>query len=630
MTTRCEQIDALLPPLDALAPVLAFVPTVPVGALPTDLPGFLADRLREAPGDDRSGQSHAFIGACVEMGYDDTQVVALALRHPPTTAKYGTRAHVEVERTLGKLRSQHPHPGRSCTKAECPGAPAWMARQAAKREVERRPALLTRNFKAGPPPLDPTEPWPTEAPPGLGDGPAGLPPGIDPATGEIVGGDLSPTLLPEEFWIARPALAHIRTAARSRMIAPDALLGAVLARVCLNTDHRIVLPAIVGRTGTLNVTVGIAGPSGAGKGSVADESQSLIGTPALAADYHTGDAPAGSGEGMVAAFFDERPDPDDKRRRLLVQVRQGMLIRVDEGETLRTLGDRKGQSTWTVLRQAFSAEALGDSYVSAPGRRLPAHGYRLALLMAIQPELAHFIFADVAGGTPQRFLWFAATDPGAPPVCDLPAHPGPLCWAAPRFDDPAVQDRATIGPHGRRWVEMGVAPAIVTEVRRHRHVALTGEEQDPMEAHGDLVRLKVAGLLAVLDGRTDLGLDDWRLAGTVAGTSRATREWMQARITAESHRRDHTSNERAAARAARVETAKAAATAGVDRIARVIRRHVHKHGADDPEGCNRRCLSRSVRSTDRDQLDAALGLAVRDGSVVEVAGRYSPGESTPS
>jgi hypothetical protein len=123
--------------------------------------------------------------------------------------------------------------------------------------------------------------------------------------------------------------------------------------VCQYVDHRFALPAIVGRTGSLNIPVGLAGRSGAGKGSVADESQALIGTPTTASDFRVGEAPAGSGEGMVKAFFELRADPDDNRRRVLVRARESVLIRVDEGETLRSLAARQGH-TW-ASRRAMSS-----------------------------------------------------------------------------------------------------------------------------------------------------------------------------------------------------------------------------------------------------------------------------------
>jgi hypothetical protein len=123
----------------------------------------------------------------------------------------------------------------------------------------------------------------------------------------LASGDSGAPVLPDEFWNARPVLGHIRTAARSRLIAPDALMGAVLARVCAMTDYRIVLPPKVGTVGSLNTITAVVGVSGAGKGSANAESKLL-----LEDGFHGNrfvEAPAGSGEGMVALYFEKRPTP---------------------------------------------------------------------------------------------------------------------------------------------------------------------------------------------------------------------------------------------------------------------------------------------------------------------------------
>jgi hypothetical protein len=62
------------------------------------------------------------------------------------------------------------------------------------------------------------------------------------------------------------------------------------------------------------------------------------------------------------------------------------------------------------------------------------------------------------------------------------------------------------------WLEYRVHPDIAGEIKandheRHLHGC------DPLDEHRDLVRVKVAGTLAVLDDRDDISPDDWTLAG---------------------------------------------------------------------------------------------------------------------
>jgi hypothetical protein len=437
-------------------------------------------------------------------------------------------------------------------------------------------------------------------------------------------------LLPDEFWDARPELAHIRQAARARLIAPDGLLGAVLARVCVWIDWRLGLPPIVGRRGSLNLSVALAGRSGAGKGSVTDESRELVGYPTVSSDHRIGEAPAGSGEGIVKKFFTQVPDPSSTARRApMIQVRnrEALLIRVDEAEMLQALHERSGQTTEAVLRQAFSGEALGNSYVNDGGaRQLEEHTYRLALLMSVQPTVAKFLFDAEAGGTPQRLLWLAAeNDPGAPDR--PPEHPGPLQLHLPTFQD--VQHRAVTDGRGYKHVLVDVHPSIVEQLQQDRRGDLRGETiPDPLDTHTGLVRLKVAALLAMLDrGRIDINAEDWRLAGIVTDTSTAVREWMRGLLAQVERRANVARHENAAERASIVEKAKVAAGGEIVRVARIVARHVRKQH-DKP--CTERCVGHAINSRDRHDKSAAVAHAVAQDWIRENDGIFTPGESSPA
>jgi hypothetical protein len=102
------------------------VEPVIVGTVPDRLPRHLADRVREAPNGDRSAQTYRLVLAAVEWGLDDGDVVALALAHEPTKAKYGNRVKAEVERILGRARPNHRHVGSPCDRAGCHNRPDWM------------------------------------------------------------------------------------------------------------------------------------------------------------------------------------------------------------------------------------------------------------------------------------------------------------------------------------------------------------------------------------------------------------------------------------------------------------------------------------------------------------------------
>jgi hypothetical protein len=81
---------------------------------------------------------------------------------------------------------------------------------------------------------------------------------------------------------------------------------------------------------------------------------------------------------------------------------------------------------------------------------------------------------------------------------------------------------------------MDVDPIIRKEVRGRYLAWQRGEETEEVyEEHGDLVRLKIASLLAILEGRVTVNTEDWRLAGTVLDTSFAVRDQVQAKVDAE-------------------------------------------------------------------------------------------------
>ena len=292
------------------------------------------------------------------------------------------------------------------------------------------------------------------------------------------------------------------------------------------------------------------------------------------------------------------------------------------------LGERSGQTTMQTLRQAFSGETLGGAYVTSPS--LPAHCYRLCLLMGVQPELAGFLFADdeVAGGTPQRMIWLATVDPGA--TLERPAHPGPILWRPLSIHDPAIAPRAeNLAGIGKRWA-LGVHPAIATELELEKWQRLRGDlPTNPLEAHAGLLKLKVGAALAVLDGRADIDESDWHLAGMVMATSRQVRRWTEKRVKAVAIVQANAADYRAEIRAERETVARTMAETGIARVAATLSRHVRRH-AGEVDGCRTRCLARAVESRDRAVIGAALGVALERGWILEADdGRYQPGVTQP-
>jgi hypothetical protein len=428
-------------------------------------------------------------------------------------------------------------------------------------------------------------------------------------------------VLPDAFWSARPIFQHIRTAARSRLIAPDGVFAALLMWVAALTDFRIVLPDVVGRYGSLNSVAVLVAASGGGKGSSVDTARDLIQPDLLNADRFK-EAPIGSGEGMVIAFFRQTKtkDADNKAQTLWEQRFDSIAFRIDEGEMLKSLAERSGQTTMSMLRSAWSGERLGNSYADREKRGLilPQHGYRASLIMGVQPELARFLLDDAIGGTPQRFLWATLIDPGVPNLADLPSWPGPLDWRPPDWHDGEL-----VSISGYQRTAICVASSISDAIRQHRLDITRGEVQpDPLDSHADLVQLKTAGLLAVLDGRLDIADDDWNLAADVCDVSRRVRAWVQEKIRAAADAAESGSIARSARRAIAVEAAKASTHSKVERVADTITRKVIAGGDG---GITPGRLRAAITSRDRDIIGPAVANAGESDLVVLRDGRYYPG-----
>lgn len=398
-------------------------------------------------------------------------------------------------------------------------------RQAAARSIAERTGILD-TWKARPAP----------------------PANVDPATGEIIGPPSPPDTpvvgpLDDEFWESRPYLAHIRQAARSRMVAPAAVLGCILARVAAFTPPSSRLPAIIGAQSTLSTYVALRARSGGGKSSATGCAADLL--PDVPAGC-VGPLSLGSGEGLIDAYFDlvEETDGGGKKSKVKRQTKRGALFVLDEGQALAEMGNRKGSTILPILRTAWSGSDAGQANASTETRRnLRAGQYVLGLVSLWQDAAAARLIDDADGGTPQRFVFLETTDPTID--VDCPEWPGSLEWRP----EPAIVMGGAIQPH-----PLHVDPVVVAEIR-HTHAAIQrGDiEVAPLDAHRRLVKLKLAGLLGILDGRHEVSIVDWALAERIMTHSDGVRAWIVAEANRRRRDADQGSIQRHVAREAAVE-----------------------------------------------------------------------------
>lgn len=431
----------------------------------------------------------------------------------------------------------------------------------------------------------------------------------------------TPLHLPDSFWEARPALAHIRQAARSRLVAPDAVLGTVLTRVTACTPHFVELPAIVGKAMGLSFYVAAVGPPSAGKSAAAGVAAELVPAPTGVVERNVG-----SGEGFIELLFEmvDEPDPDTgKKVKVKRQTRYNAIFTIDEGEVLADLGARSGSTLMPTLRSAYTHGTLGQANASAErNRHLAGDAYVYGVTMGIQPEKAGPLLSDAAGGTPQRFLWLMATDP------DMPDHdidwPGPLDWEP----IPSSIDSTTVTGPGRRRRQVDVAPAVRQEVRALRRQAVRGGVSDD---HRTLVRLKTAAALGVLDGRTELTDGDWALAEQLVAVSEAVKASVADSLATVGVREVEKAGRKQGHRDAIAE--ETAESRRLRSAAKSVANRVTNHHAEHPEpGCTASCLTKAMSGRQRAafEVDDVVAEAVRLEWITTVGGRFMPGSSTPS
>jgi hypothetical protein len=417
--------------------------------------------------------------------------------------------------------------------------------------------------------------------------------------------------LPDSFWTARPELEHIRQAAYSSLASPAAVLNYVLARVGAYTAHYLRLPGLNG-TEVGNSPLGIfaanIGPSGAGKSVADDVAEALVPAPAGVRDQ----MPLGSGEGIAEMLFVKVPSSQDKRRMVKHQAWHNALLVADEGQVLESLSDRRGATLPETLRTLFTGKAVGQTNASEDtNRRIGRGTYSISLTLNLQPKHGQTLLRDAGGGTPQRFSWAEARDANISKPGEAPEWPGALRWAPPlhpvgRFTGTETLDEA-VRPEQRDWPVqlMEVDPDIRTELQWALYAKMTSQIEVPeLDSHLGLVRLKVAGCLALLNGRQNVDLDDWQLAGAWIGYSCAVRDALAAEVRREASQREVAATQVQVRRAVAVEQAKAAIP--VADLARKLAEKVKASGGGVRYDTLRSSLSKKQREMFADAIDAAL------------------------
>lgn len=308
-----------------------------------------------------------------------------------------------------------------------------------------------------------------------------------------------------DFWECRPFLSHMRAFAQARLAGPYATLLVALTQVSGAIDYRWVLPPTVGRAAPLNLYTCLVGDSSGGKGAATGAAQDAIQfVNADPAEWHK----PGSGEGLVSLYIKSDKDGEEI-------IRRAVILDVPEAAQLKSLVQRRGQTFDSLITSGWSGEPLGFSYRSVDSRgTVPKLAYRLSMVIGAQFGMAESILAMEQIGLPQRMMWSSVFDPHPVDVDE----PDPFPIVLPELP-------ALIPPEG---VRVSLAPIAKARVRDVRKQALRGEGlPDGIEGHDLQTRLRVACVLAFVDGRSEMNDEDWELSDHLFRISRDARNLVR-------------------------------------------------------------------------------------------------------
>lgn len=350
---------------------------------------------------------------------------------------------------------------------------------------------------------------PLPAPPAVGDDPD-----LDPV--------LAACYLPEEFWNARPILGFLRQAARAAEQSPEGVLAAGLGLALGHVMPNVVLPACIGTEASLNIMTVTVGSSGDGKSVCRKIAKGVLQfrTSAGLAEP-VWEFPPASGQGIAGQYQILRKPRGGEQ--FMETIRVSALATVEESDKIKALSSSAGSTLSSELRAAAMGELIGSGNIGETKTNMPEGSYRFVLAMCMQPELSGWLLDEQAGGLPQRFLFACVRDSRI--VTDV-TQPGTWSVVLPHE---ATLDPMSGAPRSR--TVMGVTDAICTYIReeaRERKRALgRGLPGDEFDGHATLLRLKVAGALALVEGRLEISDEDFALAGMVTDASKATIRWTQ-------------------------------------------------------------------------------------------------------
>lgn len=309
-----------------------------------------------------------------------------------------------------------------------------------------------------------------------------------------------------DFWNAHPVLRHIYDGSRAGASHPWAVLAITMARFASAVPPGVSMN--LGWRGNLNTYVILAGPPSAGKDSAVSLSKDLVVIPGE--PIHL--AP-GTPEGILKYFaetteitFGEGEDAVTEH----VQKNTNGFFKFSEGSVMRS---RSGEAMEQILAGGWTGDMdgklnAGESYYVAP------NSFRCCLAINLQPELSTHFLSKSAMGFPQRFLAVALNGYKFPSYLEAGAPLPP----AMTLKVPAMATDGFMMPVCQE--------AIAVNAEARRKSLENPEALDIFDSHGPYKQAKVAGVLALMFGHTEVTRTCWDLASIICARSQEALQWM--------------------------------------------------------------------------------------------------------
>jgi hypothetical protein len=390
------------------------------------------------------------------------------------------------------------------------------------------------------------------------------------------------------------------------------VLGAALGIYAASIPHNIKISTGIRRPIGFSLLVGLVSKSGRGKSSAWGMACDEFAPDDAAPIY-----PVPTGEGLTEKLMGKviTIDPfTGKEVSNKQQVRHNAIFHIDEGAALNAGMLRDGASVGAVMRAMFSDQQLGNANADIDRERnIPRGMYSLSLIVGYQPSTAMRIVRDTSTGMAQRFLWFSArrqptTEPGIPDV--------------PRFVLPHVTALPTANTSsGAAQHLVHVAPDVAALIQREsdaRDAADEDDAEDDLDSQRPVVVAKVAGLACLIEGRTQITMDDWQLASELYAASCAVRD----ELIELDEERSVVERRTQAAQQGEADQVRKMYGIEVVNVAGTIVRRLQKLGRSVPH----RDLVHAVASKHRVYLRKSIELALEQSWIVEVDGKFMIGD----